>query len=227
MKLREPMKISDKTLALLKNFSTINQSLYFKCGNKIRTISVLKNIFAEATISEDIPKDFGIYDLSQFLSGISLHNNPEIIFDGSSYLVIKGGGHTTKYYFSDPSVIVSPPDKSLELPTQDVCFTLSSEQLDKLLKAGDVYELPDLTAVGNGERINLVVRDKENSTSNEFSIDVGETTSTFTLNFKSDNIKILSGEYEVVMCSQMAKFSHTSIDLTYFIALEPDSVIEL
>lgn len=220
------MKLSEETTALLKNFSSINQSLLFKAGNKIRTVSVMKNIFAEATITESIPKDFGIYDLSQFLAGLSIHNNPEIVFDGSSYLLIKGGGHTTKYYFSDPSVIVSPPDKNLALPSEDVCFELSSNQLDKLLKAGNVYDLPDLTAVGNGERISLVVRDKENATSNEFSIDVGETSSVFALNFKSENIKILPGEYEVVMCPQMAKFTNKSMNLVYFVALEPDSNIE-
>lgn len=220
------MKLSEKTIALLKNFSSINQSLLFKAGNKIRTVSVMKNIFAEATITESIPKEFGIYDLSQFLSGLSIHNDPEIIFEGSSYLLIKGGGHTTKYYFSDPSVIVSPPDKNLALPSEDVCFELASDQLDKLLKAGNVYDLPDLTAVGNGERISLVVRDKENATSNEFSIDVGETNSVFTLNFKSENIKIFPGRYEVVMCPQMAKFTNKRMNLVYFVALEPDSNIE-
>jgi len=226
MKLREPMKLSEKTTDLLKNFASINQSLLFKAGNKIRTVSVMKNIFAEATITESIPKDFGIYDLSQFLSGLSIHNDPEILFEGSSYLLIKGDGHTTKYYFSDPSVIVSPPDKNLSLPSEDVCFELASGQLDKLLKAGNVYDLPDLTAVGNGERISLLVRDKENATSNEFSIDVGETSSVFTLNFKSENIKILPGRYEVVMCPQMAKFTNKNMNLVYFVALEPDSNIE-
>jgi len=220
------MKLSEQTTALLKNFSTINQSLLFKSGNKIRTISVMKNIFAEATISETIPKEFGIYDLSQFLSGLSIHNDPEILFDGTSHLLIKGGGQTTKYYFSDPNVIVSPPDKALALPSEDICFELSSDQLDKLLKAGNVYDLPDLSAVGNGNRISFVVRDKENPTSNEFSIDVGETTSVFTLNFKSENIKILPGKYGVVMCPQMARFSNMSTDLVYYIALEPDSKIE-
>jgi len=220
------MKLSEKTTDLLKNFASINQSLLFKAGNKIRTVSVMKNIFAEATITESIPKDFGIYDLSQFLSGLSIHNDPEILFEGSSYLLIKGDGHTTKYYFSDPSVIVSPPDKNLSLPSEDVCFELASGQLDKLLKAGNVYDLPDLTAVGNGERISLLVRDKENATSNEFSIDVGETSSVFTLNFKSENIKILPGRYEVVMCPQMAKFTNKNMNLVYFVALEPDSNIE-
>lgn len=226
MKLREPMKLSEQTTSLLKNFSAINQSLLFKSGNKIRTISVMKNIFAEATINENIPKDFGIYDLSQFLQGLSIHNDPEIVFENSSYLLIKGGGQTSKYYFSDPSVIVCPPEKTLTLPSEDVCFEIASDKLEKLLKAGNVYDLPDLSAVGDGNRISLVVRDKDNSTSNEFSIDVGETNSVFSLNFKSENIKILPGTYEVVMCPQMAKFTNKNVDLTYFIALEPDSSIE-
>ena len=224
MKLREPMKISDKTISLLKNFSNINQSLMFKSGNKIRTISVMKNIFAEATISESIPKNFGIYDLNQFLNGISLHPDPELVFNSDSHLVIKGGGNTTKYYFADPSIIVTPPEKTLTLPTEDVCFNLSSEQLDKLIKAASVYGLEDISAIGDGNTINLLVRDKENSSSNEFSINVGETESTFVFNFKVENMKILPGKYEVVVAApKMAKFANTAMDLVYYIALEPDS----
>jgi len=83
------MKLSDKTLSVLKNFSTINQSILFKQGNKLRTISVMKNILAEANISEEIPKDFGIYDLSQFLNGLSLHQNPELDFGNDGHVVIK------------------------------------------------------------------------------------------------------------------------------------------
>jgi hypothetical protein len=221
------MKLSDKTLSLLKNFSSINQSLLFKSGDKIRTISVMKNIFAEATITETIPKNFGIYDLNQFLSGISLHSDPEIIFNNESHLVIKGGGNTTKYYFADPSIIVSPPEKEISLPSEDVCFQLISEQLDKLIKAAGVYQLPDLTAIGDGKTINLLVRDKENSTSNEFSINVGETNSVFKFNFKVENIKIVPGKYEVVISApKMARFANSAIDLRYYIALEPDSTYE-
>jgi hypothetical protein len=224
MKLREPMKISDKTISLLKNFSNINQSLMFKTGNQIRTISVMKNIFAEATISESIPKNFGIYDLNQFLNGISLHPDPELVFNSDSHLVIKGGGNTTKYYFADPSIIVTPPEKTLNLPSEDVCFNLSSEQLDKLIKAASVYGLEDISVIGDGSTVNLLVRDKENSSSNEFSINVGETESTFVFNFKVENMKILPGKYEVVVSApQMARFSNTAMDLVYYIALEPDS----
>jgi len=218
------MKISEKTAQLLKNFSSINQSLMFKAGNKIRTISVMKNIFAEATITEEIPRTFGIYDLNQFLQGISLHSDPELCFKSDNHLLIRGGGNTTKYYFTDPSVIVSPPEKTISLPTEDVCFNLSSDQLTQLIKAAAVYGLEDISAIGNGSEISLLVRDKENPTSNEFSINVGQTESEFVFNFKVENMKIMPGKYEVVVSApNMARFSNTAFDLVYYIALEPDS----
>jgi len=218
------MKISEKTAQLLKNFSSINQSLMFKAGNKIRTISVMKNIFAEATITEEIPRTFGIYDLNQFLQGISLHSDPELCFKSDNHLLIRGGGNTTKYYFTDPSVIVSPPEKTISLPTEDVCFNLSSDQLTQLIKAAAVYGLEDISAIGNGSDISLLVRDKENPTSNEFSINVGQTESEFVFNFKVENMKIMPGKYEVVVSApNMARFSNTAFDLVYYIALEPDS----
>ena len=118
MKLKpQIMKLSDKTLTLLKNFSSINQSILFKEGSSLRTISVMKNILAEATIEEELPKDFGIYDLNQFLNGLNLHQNAELDFVNESYVVIKEGRSRSKYFFADPSVIVTPPDKSISLPS--------------------------------------------------------------------------------------------------------------
>ena len=144
MKLKpHTMNLSDSTLNLLKNFSTINQSILFKEGNNLRTISVMKNILAEATINEEIPKDFGIYDLNQFLNGLSLHQKPDLDFENTGYVVIKEGRSRSKYFFADPNVIVTPPDKDITLPTEDVCFELTTQQLDKLLKAAAVYQLPD------------------------------------------------------------------------------------
>ena len=111
MKLRPKMRLSDKTLMLLKNFSTINQSILFKQGNSLRTISVMKNILAEATIEEDIPKDFGVYDLNQFLNALSLHQKPELDFKNDGYTVISEDRARSKYFFADPNVIISPPEK--------------------------------------------------------------------------------------------------------------------
>ena len=228
MKLRDKtMKLSEKTLTLLKNFSNINQSILFKKGSSLRTISVMKNILAEATIDEDLPTDFGIYDLSQFLNGLSLHNRPELDFQNDGFVYIKEGRMRSKYFFADPKVIVTPPDKELELPSEDVSFTLSTEQLDKLLKAAGIYQLPDLAVVGKNGVVKILVRDKKNDTSNDFAITVGDTDDTFSFNFKVENIKILPGTYDVVVSKKLlSRFTCQNYNLKYYIALEPDSTFE-
>jgi hypothetical protein len=221
------MKLSDNTLSLLKNFSTINQSILFKQGSKLRTISVMKNILAEATVSEELPKDFGIYDLNQFLNGLGLHQSPELDFENDGHVVIKEGKMRSKYFFADPQVIITPPDKEITLPTEDVRFELSTQQLDKLLKAAGIYQLPDLAVIGEAGVVKLLVRDKKNDTSNDFSVVVGETDKEFTFNFKIENIKILPGTYEVVVSQKLlSKFTNKDCDLKYYIALEPDSTYE-
>jgi hypothetical protein len=218
------MKLSDKTLSLLKNFSTINQSILFKQGSKLRTISVMKNILAEATVEEELPKDFGIYDLNQFLNGMGLHQSPELDFENDGHVVIREGRMRSKYFFADPSVIITPPEKEITLPTEDVKFELSTQQLDKLLKAAGIYQLPDLAVIGEAGVVKLLVRDKKNDTSNDFSVIVGETDKQFSFNFKIENIKILPGTYEVVVSQKLlSKFTNKDCDLQYYIALEPDS----
>ena len=220
------MKLSETTINLLKNFKEINQSILFKQGNHLRTMSVMKNILAEATIEEEFPKDFGIYDLSQFINGIELHKPsiPEFNFDNDGYVVIKEGKMKSHYFFADPSVIITPPDKTLSLPSEDVTFDLSTNQLDKLLKAAGIYQLPDLSVVGENGVVRLLVRDKKNDTSNSFAITVGETESVFNFNFKVENIKILPGTYQVVVSQKLlSRFTAKNYDLTYYIALEPDS----
>ena len=221
------MKLSDSTLTLLKNFSNINQSILFKQGKSLRTISVMKNILAEATINEELPKDFGIYDLNQFLNGLSLHNNPDLDFENDNFVVIKEGRSRSKYFFADPNVIVKPPEKSIELPTEDVSFELKTEQLDKFLKAGGIYQLPDLAVIGENGVVKLVVRDKKNDTSNDYAVVVGETEGNFVFNFKVENIKLIPGSYDVVVSQKLlSKFTCREHDLTYYIALEPDSTYE-
>jgi len=218
------MKLSDKTISVLKNFSSINQSILFKEGSKLRTISVMKNILAEATITEEFMKDFGIYDLNQFLNGLSLHQSPELDFKNDGYVVIREGKSRSKYFFADPNVIVTPPEKDITLPSEDVCFEVSTDQLEKLLKASAVYQLPDLSAVGENGVIKLVVRDKKNDTSNDYAVVVGETDKEFSFNFKVENIKVLPGTYEVVVSQKLlSRFTSKNHDLTYYIALEPDS----
>ena len=218
------MKLSDSTLAVLKNFAGINNSILVKKGNQLRTISVAKNILAEAEIPEDFPRDVAIYDLNQFLNGLSLHQDPNLDFTEDSHITIKEGKRRVKYFYADPQVIIAPPDKEINLPTQEICFQLESNSLEKLVKAAAVYQLPDLSVIGKNNEIHMVVRDKKNDTSNEYSIYVGETDSTFELNFKMENIKMIPGPYDVVISSKLlSEFTNKQYNLKYFIALEPDS----
>ena len=226
MKLREniTMNLSDKTLTILKNFAGVNNSILVKKGNQLRTISVAKNILAEANIEEDFPREFGIYDLNQFLNGLSLHQDPDLDFENDSYLNIREGKRRAKYFFADPQVIISPPEKEITLPSEDVHFQLESTALDKLLKAAAVYQLPDFSVIGEAGVVKLVVRDKKNDTSNSYSVVVGETDKEFTFNFKVENIKIIPGSYDVIVSSKLlSQFTNSQYNLKYYIALEPDS----
>jgi hypothetical protein len=218
------MKLSPETISILKNFASINQSILVKSGSKLSTISVMKNILAEVEVKENFPKNFAIYDLNQFLNGLSLHQDPDLDFQNDTHVIIREGKRRVKYFFADPEVIVTPPEKELSLPTEDVSFQLEHSQLDKLIKASAVYQLPDLSAIGEDGVVKLVVRDKKNDTSNEFSIVVGETNEEFTFNFKVENIKIIPGTYDVTISKKLlSKFANPKYNLTYYVALEPDS----
>ena len=221
------MNLSDNTLGILKNFAGINNSILVKKGNQLRTISVAKNILAEAEIPEDFPRDVAIYDLNQFLNGLSLHQDPDLDFSEETHLTIREGRRKVKYFFADPQVIIAPPEKEISLPSQDACFQLDSSALEKLLKAAAVYQLPDLSVVGGAGVVKLIVRDKKNDTSNEYAVTVGETDKNFTFNFKVENIRIIPGSYDVVVSSKLlSKFTNSKLNLTYYIALEPDSTFD-
>ena len=220
------MKLSDNTIIILKNFSGINQSILVKSGSRLRTISVAKNILAEAEIPEQFPRNFAIYDLNQFLNGLILHQDPDLDFTDDSFISIREGKRRVKYFYADPNVIISPPDKEIDFPSSDVKFQLEHSSLEKLLKAAAVYQLPDMSAIGSSGVIRLVVRDKKNDTSNEYSIIVGETSEEFTFNFRVENLKMIPSNYDVEISSKLlSKFKSEAYNITYWIALEPDSAI--
>jgi len=229
MKLRPAMKLSDKTLKVLQNFTTINQSLSFREGRKLRTMSPMKNVLAEAEIEEYIPKDFAIYDLPQFLNTLALYRDPEVdVSTNPNFANIKAGAHQrSKYFFSDPSVIIAPPEKEMKLPSEDVTFVLDEDKLTKILKSAAILNLPDLSVVGGDGVVKLVVSDRKNDTSNESAVVVNQTDKNFSFNFKIENIKLVPGTYSVSISSKnLARFYSETYQLTYFIALEPDSTYE-
>jgi len=217
------MKLSVDTVALLKNFSSINQSILIRAGKQLRTMSVMKNILVESEIPEEFTRDVAIYDLNQFLNCLSLVDDADVSLEENS-IVISNGTDSIEYRYSDPSVIVAPPERELTLPSEDVCVVLTEEQVQTVKKAAAVLQIPDVSLVGNGQQIFLTVRDKKNSGSNSYSIEVGETVSTFQFNLKVENLKLLAGDYDVIISQRnLAKFISHSRPITYFIALEPDS----
>jgi hypothetical protein len=220
------MFLSQETVSILKNFSTINQSILIREGKQLRSMSVMKNILVEADITEDFEKDVAIYDLNQFLNCLSLVPGAEVSLEDNS-IVISDGTNAVDYRYSDPSVIAAPPDKELKLPSEDVCVVLSEEHLETVKKAAAVLQIPDVTLVGDGERIHLTVRDKKNTGSNSYSIDVGDTTHVFQFNLKVENLKLIAGDYDVIISSKnLAKFTNHSRPVVYYIAVEPDSTFE-
>jgi len=218
--------LSRKTLDVLKNFSTINSSIVFRKGSTVRTISNAENILAKFTGEEVFPVDFAIYDLSQFLSGISLFSNPQLEFDNENFVSIRGGRQSAKYFFSDPEITLkSAPEKNVKFPGSDLQFNLTGEDLIALQKASAVYSLPDLTfqSIEGHDEIKLILRDKENDTSNTYDITVaGFTTGTYTLDLKIENIRLLPGDYTVKVSQHLiSEWTNLNTDLTYYIALEP------
>ena len=218
--------LSEQTLDVLKNFSSINSSIVFREGSTVRTISNAENILAKFTGEEFFPTDFAIYDLSQFLGGLSLFNDPQLEFTSKDFVNIKGGRNSAKYYFSDPEITLkSAPERNVNFPGADIQFNLTSDDLLSLRKASAVYGLPDLTIYSEegSNDIKIILRDKENDTSNTYDITVsGNSTGTFSLDLKIDNIRVLPGDYTVkVSKSLISEWKHSTINLTYYVALEP------
>ena len=217
------MFLSQETVSILKNFSTINQSILIKAGKKVRSMSVMKNILVEADITEEFESDVAIYDLNQFLACLSLIPGGEVTLDKNS-IVVSDDKNSIDYRYSDPSVITAPPDKELKLPSEDVSVVLTEDHLETVKKAAAVLQIPDVSIVGDGEKIYLTVRDKKNSGSNSYKIEVGDTEDEFQFNLKVENLKVLADNYDVTISKKnLARFQSHSRPLVYFIALEPDS----
>ena len=193
------MKLSNDTIEILKNFSQINQSIAVEAGHKLRTFSVAENILAEANVTEAFPQDFAIYDLSEFLGNMSLMVGADMQFGAEHHVKITDSRSSMKYFFADPSLIKKAPEDNPKIPSADVSFTLTEEDRARLIRMAAVNNLPDLSVVGDGEMISVVVRDKENDTSNTYSVNVGVTDDEFVLNMKVENLKIFKGDYKVTM----------------------------
>jgi len=217
----QTIKLEQKTIAVLKNFSTINPSILVKPGSVLTTISPNKTIMAKATIGQQFESQFAIYDLSRFLSTLSLFNDPTLEIN-EKHVTILSSGKKMQYRFADTSTVISPPDKEIKLPTTDVSFKLTNDALNDVMKGLGVLRLPEIAVVGDGQDINLQAMDSKNTSSDVYSIAVGSTDKTFKMIFKSENIKLIAGDYDVDISSK--GISHFRGDVAdYFVAVEASS----
>ena len=220
------MKLSNHTTSVLKNFATINQNLVIKEGNTIATMSAMKNIVAKAEVEETFPMEVAIYDLNEFLGALSLFTSPVLNFNDGYVMISEETKPTTKmkYFYSDPSVVTSP-NKMITMPSNEVKFTMSNEDLTKLKRAAGAIGAPDMVLEKNGSGSSLTVKDKKNDTANNYSLDVDtDSEGQFNFFFKVENMKLLDGTYDVEISSKnISHYVNKSTDVEYWIALEPES----
>jgi hypothetical protein len=222
------MKLNQNTIETLKNFAGINTNILIKQGDELSTISTMRNIFAKAKVSDQFTKEFGIYDLNEFLAAASGFSKPELSLQ-DKYMTISSEGSKSKvkYFYSDPSLLTKP-SKDVKMPEVDVTFSLTQSNYQELLKMAAILKSPDLALIGTkGGDIVLKVCDKKNATSNIFEIVVGQgATADYTFYFKVENMKMLDGDYDVEVSSKsISHFKNKKLPVEYWIALEKDSII--
>ena len=221
------MKLSNQTKDILKNFATINSGIKVTEGNEIKTISAMKNVLARASVSEEFPQGFSIYNLQEFLGATSLLEDPDYEFNETNLSVSDSDSSMSYFYASDGMVIT--PDKMVTMPETEINFSITADLLSDLQKAASVLGVTDLILESDGTNLTLTVRDKKNTTSNAFSRIVCQGNGKkFEMYFKIENLKVLQGNYDVAVSSKgVSHFSNKDIDLEYFIALEPDSKYDI
>jgi hypothetical protein len=219
------MKISKKTIELLKNFANINPNLMIKQGNRLATITAHKNVMASVTVDESFPNDFGIYDLNEFLGAVSLFEDPDFAFSGTD-VKIKQDKNSIKFGAADASVLTSP-QKEIVFPDSDIDFNVSASNLAMIQKTSSILRGSDLSISGDGSKITATVLDKKNPALNTYSLELGATDKSFNVFLKVENLKMLPGDYSVsVSKKKISRFKATGSDLVYYVAVEADTTFD-
>ena len=222
------MKLSNETLSILKNFGAINSGILFKKGKNLRTVSSQRNILAEVTLNEEIPAEFGVYDLNNFLSILSLHkDDPSFEFDDKQVTIVGNKGRSkVRYRYCAPNMIVTPPEKAITMPDPEINFTLSAEDFEWILRVASVLASPDIAIDSDGQKVNVVTLDAVNDAASTESLEIADGNgSKYRILLKTENItKMMQGSYDVKISSKgIAYFKHQTIDLQYWISTENGS----
>lgn len=214
------MKFSNETLSVLKNFSQINPSLMFKPGQTIRTISPQKTVMAAANVSETFEKAAGVYDMSRFLATLSLFEEPDVEF-GDNQFDIKGGRSNLKYTYTAENMIVTPPEKDIQVPNPEAVTKITWSNIESVIRAAGVLGLPEIAFISADGSLSLAAVDSKNPTADTYSVAVSDDAGfePFRMIIKVDNLKLMPSDYEVALSSKgMAHFKSDKVQ--YWIAIE-------
>jgi hypothetical protein len=218
------MKLSNDTLNVLKNFASINSNVLFKKGKTVKIVSPRRNILAEAVISEEIPRQFGIYDLNNFLSVLSIHDSDMTLdFDDKNVLISGYKGRSKmKYRFCPEKMITVPPEQGIAMPNPEISFDLSNEDVEWILRVANVLSSPQIVVESDGKTINITVLDLQDDAAHTDSIEIcNGNGDVYNMIFKTENWKLLPGSYEVNISSKgIAHFKHKSVDIQYWVTTE-------
>ena len=215
------MKFTERTLTILKSFATINKSIQMKEGNVLKTITPERTLIASATIPDEIPSEACIYDMSRFLSILSLYTEPDVEFH-DKYFIISEGKRRTKYLFADVSMIHAAPEKDVKIPSDDVVVDVTWDDMQSVLKAAGVLQFSEVAFVGENGTCYLKAIDSTNEGTDDYGVEIGETDDTFKIIIKTDNLKLLPQDYRVTLCSKgISEFKGD--DVTYFVAIDSKS----
>lgn len=220
------MKISNTTLAILKNFAGINQSIYITAGDKkVKTIAVNKSIVGYAQIEEEFNEDFGLYDINEFLTAISLFNDPEFEFTADKVIVSDSEGNRMVYGLVEKELVLTPPD-TIKFPDSDFSITVTKDNLEKIKKSSSAISVPDMTYTAADGKITLALNDTKNSSSNKFSMplcDCGKEDK-FQLIASVDTLKMLPYDYTVELSKKgISRWFNDDKGIEYYIPLDLNS----
>ena len=220
------MELNDKTLAVLKNYATINPNVVINEGNVLKTISEAKNVLSSAELDDTFPKTFGIYDLNEFLNVLSLVDSPNLKLEDNYVLVSDGSGRTRiKYFYSDIDML-TVPSKDIIMPEAEVSFSFDRETLSRVKRAASVLGHTELSVSVINNVLSLSVVDQNDKTSNVFSIDVDGTykNENFNYVFNISNLKMIDDDYRVDISSKLiSHFVNEQSGIQYWVALEKTS----
>jgi hypothetical protein len=216
------MKLSVKTINILKNYSTINKSIIFDKGGVIKTMSPTKTILSRAVITEDFPVSCAIYNLNKFINSLSLVDNAELDF-GDHSVRIFNDSHSISYHYSDEAAIEKAPEKDIILNNIAIECLLTNKHLQTIMRSLGVLELSNIAIVGDGNNIMIQSFDPKAKTNDTYSIVIGDTNKEFRAVFRSENLKMMDGDYSVSVSSKgIARFD--GLDISYWVAIETTSV---